>query len=274
MARPLTICGTAAAEAIPALHCVCETCQRAWQLGGKDLRTRAAYQFGRDVRVDFGPDSHLHMRAMGQDFAHLEHLLVTHSHQDHWLPEELAYRRPGFCVLPANLPPLTVYGNDRVLEAARRVLHDLEAMRIELREVRSYENVEVCPDMRVTTLKAAHAGDEDALNFLIQEPGRTVLIANDTGYWCEETWGFIAGTHIDIAIIDGTYGRYDQCGGHMGAPWVAKFSDRLRELGCRSEESRTIVTHFSHNGHSNHDQLVEIYESFGIEVAYDGLVLG
>ncbi len=274
MARRLTICGTAAAEAIPAIHCVCDTCRRAWELGGKDFRTRAAYQLGQDVRVDFGPDSHFHMRAMGQDYAHLQHLLITHSHQDHWLPEELSYRRPGFCVLPEGFPPLTVYGNDRVLEAARQRLGNLEAMRIELREIHSFQEVQVCPDLRLTTLKAEHAGEEDALNFLIEEPDRSLLVANDTGFWSEETWEFIAGRRVDVALIDGTCGRYDQNGGHMGAPWVAKFAARLGELGCLSDSPRLIVTHFSHNGHANHDQLVEIYTAYGIEVAYDGLVVG
>lgn len=274
MARPVTICGTGAAEAIPALHCVCDTCRRAWQLGGKDLRSRAAYNLGKDVRVDFGPDSHFHMRAAGSDFARLEHLLITHSHGDHWFPQDLVYRRPGFCVLPEDSPPLRVYGNRHVLAAARQWLSDLQAVRIEVREVHSHEVIVVSPDLQVTTLKAEHAGDEEALNFLIEEPGRSLLIAHDTGFWSDETWEFIAGRHVDVALIDGTYGRYDQRGGHMGAPWVARFVERLHEMGCFEETSRAIATHFSHNGHANHEELVDLYRPHSIEVAYDGMVLG
>jgi phosphoribosyl 1,2-cyclic phosphate phosphodiesterase len=237
------------------------------------MRTRAAYNLGDDVRIDFGPDSHLHMRAAGRDYSSLEHLLVTHSHDDHWFPKDLDYRRPGFCVLPEDAPPLTVYGNAQVMEAARASLKDPVASRIELREIRAFETFEAGRSLTVTTVRAEHAGDEEAVNFILREPGRTVLIAHDTGYWEEESWAFVAGIEIDVALIDSTYGRYDQNGGHMGAPWVVKFAGRLRELGCLGDAARVIATHFSHNGHANHGELVDIYNPHGIQVAYDGMIL-
>ena len=88
--------GTAAAEGWPALFCTCDACLQARARGGKEVRSRAAYMLGDRVRVDFGPDSYLHQQKYGLAYEKLEHLLVTHSHDDHWFPKDLAYRRAGF----------------------------------------------------------------------------------------------------------------------------------------------------------------------------------
>jgi len=270
--RTLRICGSAAAEAIPAIHCACPTCVEAWKRGGRNIRTRTAYNLGDDVRVDFGPDSYAHALAIGRGYSDLRHLLVTHSHEDHWQPHELAYRRPGFCVVPDG-PPLRVYGNGEVLDSLRAAIANLEAARIEPVLLRSFETRELGEGLSVTTLRASHKEDEDALNLLIQEPVRTVLIANDTGWWSDETWSFVAGRRIDLAVLDNTYGKYDQQGGHMGAPVVQRFAEKLRDLGCLSESSVVVANHFSHNGHALHEELEEMHAPAGIRVGYDGMEL-
>ncbi len=271
--RTLRVCGSAAAEAIPGLHCVCPICVEAWKRGGKNVRTRTAYNLGDDVRVDFGPDSYAHALAAGKDYSGLRHLLVTHSHEDHWQPHELAYRRPGFCVLPEDSPPLRVYGNEDVLGMLSPVIPDLAAARIEPVLLRSFETRDMGDGLSVTTLRAQHKENEDALNFLIHEPARTILIANDTGWWRDETWDFVAGRTIDVAVIDNTYGKYDQQGGHMGAPVVQRFAEKLRDLGCLSESSIVTANHFSHNGHALHEDLEEMHTPAGIRVGYDGMEL-
>ena len=48
----LLVCGTAAAEAIPALFCHCPLCSQARERGGKNLRSRTAYQLGETIRID------------------------------------------------------------------------------------------------------------------------------------------------------------------------------------------------------------------------------
>jgi phosphoribosyl 1,2-cyclic phosphate phosphodiesterase len=78
------VLGSAAAEGWPAAFCVCEACGEARRRGGKDLRRRTTYQLGDTVRVDWGPDSYASMIALGLDYAPLQHLFITHSHQEHF----------------------------------------------------------------------------------------------------------------------------------------------------------------------------------------------
>ncbi len=267
--RTLTILGSAAAEAFPGLHCVCETCREAWRRGGKDLRMRTAYDLGPDLRVDLGPDTCAHMLRLGRDFSRLRHLLVTHDHHDHWCPNELSYRRKGFCVL-RDLPPLRVYGTGESLEHLVRAAGPLEELRIEGIEARPGEVLALEEGLSALPLAAAHKGG-NALNYVIEDHGWTLLLANDTGWWEEETWETIAGRRLDVAILDCTYGRYDQQGGHMGAPVVIRFAERLRELGCLGAGARVVANHFSHNGHALHADLEAILHPAGIEVGYDGM---
>ena len=91
----LLICGSAAAEAVPGLFCTCPLCLKALKEGGKDIRSRTAYQLGKKIRIDFGPDTFYHMVKFGLRLDLLTDLIFTHSHRDHFNPGELENRRRG-----------------------------------------------------------------------------------------------------------------------------------------------------------------------------------
>ena len=44
------VCGSAAAEAVPGLFCTCPLCLKALEEGGKNRRSRTAYQLGEEIR--------------------------------------------------------------------------------------------------------------------------------------------------------------------------------------------------------------------------------
>ncbi len=81
------ICGSGASEGIPALFCPCEICRNARIRGGKEMRSRTAYQIGESVRIDFGPDLLMQQNVLGLRLDRLEHLFMTHSHKDHFTSE-------------------------------------------------------------------------------------------------------------------------------------------------------------------------------------------
>ena len=112
--------GTAAAEGWPGLFCRCGVCERARQAGGKNLRTRSQALIDGKILIDFPADSYLHMLRDGLDLPSIHTLILTHSHQDHWYPEDLAFRGEGFSHDIDGM--LDIYGNDACAARLRAIL--------------------------------------------------------------------------------------------------------------------------------------------------------
>ena len=109
--------GTAAAEGWPGLFCRCEVCRRAREAGGKNIRTRSQALIDDTILMDFPPDTYLHMLRDGLPLPEIRTLLLTHSHQDHWYPEDLAFRGEGFSHDIDGI--LEIYGNDACAQIGR-----------------------------------------------------------------------------------------------------------------------------------------------------------
>ena len=267
----LTVLGTAAAEGWPALWCVCEACREAARRGGPDIRMRAAYNIDGHVQIDLGPDALAQMWKFGLDYAQLTDLFFTHSHGDHLLAENLAFRRPGFSKLPAG-SVLKVHGNHQVRMAIENWVKVLPLVTVDFHLLRPFESIEA-GDVRVTPLLADHAGEEEAVIYLLESGERALLQGNDTGWFPDETWEFLAGREIDVALLDCTYGLQSGGGSHLGAPEVAQVKAEMLSTGALAPEGRVIATHFSHNGAALFRELTEYFAPHRIEVAYDGLVV-
>ena len=109
----ITYLGTAASEGLPAPFCTCPVCQKARQEGGKSVRTRTQALVDESLLIDFPPDTYLHWLRNNFDFLKVTDLLVTHSHMDHWYPDDLqATVEPFGHHDPAYT--LTLHGNEKV----------------------------------------------------------------------------------------------------------------------------------------------------------------
>lgn len=269
----ILICGTAAAEAWPAVFCHCDACDEARRRGGKNIRSRTGYMVGETIRIDYGPDATSHSLKYDLAYEKLRHLLVSHTHWDHWVPEELLYRKPGFSQIPET-EVLTIYGNDKVFARADAVLKgEWERHRLRFVPVTLFEPIPLEHDLTATPLRAAHDPTEACVNWLLTHNGRTFLQAHDTGWWSGETWEFLRGQKLDALVMDTTHGSIENERGHMGCEAVHRAKLKLEEQGSISEETRFIATHFSHNGRWLHEDLEAFFGPRGIEVAYDGMRL-
>jgi len=267
----LTILGSAAAEGIPALFCHCEVCRHARAQGGPDIRRRTSYLWDEDILIDLGPDLFFAQVSFNLDYAKLHHLLMTHSHADHFLPESLQYRHPGFSILPADCW-LTVYGNARIERRVRKICTgDLSKYFFDCQRARVGEEIDLDAGRSAVPVAAAHAEGEECLNYILKADGKTILVGNDSGWWQEETWQMLAAYEFDVAIIDCTYGRNDSCEGHLGVPGLLATRNELRKVGALASDSRVIANHFSHNGQATHDELIELLRPEGVEGGYDGM---
>ena len=265
----VTILGSAAAEGWPALFCACDTCKRARAAGGKNIRSRAAVQFGPKHRFDFGPDSWYHEAVLGADLSALEYLFISHSHGDHWRPGELTYLRAPFA--HDNKVPLNVYGTEAVIRKGVETLGAVET--VVFHEAEPLVPI-MAGELIVTPITASHMTTELCLNYVVTVGERNVLCAWDTGWYeDDETWRYLETLRLYCVIMECTCGPVKCERNHMDFEHHLAAKERLANAGAISSDCVFVATHFSHNVGLLHDELEHILNPHGVQVAYDGMTI-
>ena len=281
----LVFLGTAAAEAIPGLWCGCPVCREARKRGGKDIRRRCSYLIDGDTMVDFGPDSFAQMLMANINLAELKRIIFTHPHEDHMSPVQFLYRRtPGFCT---DVPEykLDVLGSKVTLR--QLVSGILSSNSPTLDAVNLFDYLRLNPitvtegewaksgDVEVLPVTASHAPGLGAMIYAIRRSGKTLLIANDTGWLADEAWAMLDGVKFDAAVIECTIGfrNPDANKTHQGFNTTVKFRRKLIDMRCLAPDAPAYVTHFSHNGQALHEEFVARFKPYGMTVAYDGFAV-
>ena len=270
----LKILGSAAAEGFPGFWCSCEFCNKARELGGKNIRRRSAYLLDEDTLVDCGPDMNWQMNEFGIDPRNIERLLITHSHSDHLCADQFYLRSARFSHVPRTLK---VFGN---AESLRRINEETYEpgfdMFMDMRAI-THGDVFTDGDLTVTAIPAVHIKSEPCFNFVLSRHGKSALIASDTGWWSAEGWALAAQFKFNVVVLECTFGLMaegsDANSGHMGCYSTLKFRDELARLGALAEGCRVAANHYSHNAWPLQHELDEFYRGTGIEAGYDGMTI-
>ncbi|MDQ0414043.1 MBL fold metallo-hydrolase [Mesobacillus stamsii] len=263
--------GTAAAEGFPNAFCRCETCLKARELGEKNIRTRSSTIIDDVIKFDYSPDSYMQALRDNIDFGMIEHLLVTHSHSDHYNAFDLECRRMG--IAHGLQHPMHIYGNDAVMHHTRVAIGRFAGKRFAFHLLRPFETIAV-GEILVTPLLADHDQMETCLLYVIEKDGKKLLYGHDSGWFPEATWEWLKEKNLDCAILDCTLGRTGNSRdrNHMGVETVLEVQRQFQKKNIVKKEAQIIVTHFSHNSGLLHEELEKIFESSGIVVAHDGLI--
>ncbi len=238
------ILGTAAAERIPAMFCKCTVCQNAMKTGGRNARSQTQVLIDDDLLIDFGQDTYLHFLQTGRDLTKVKHMLITHSHGDHYVPGDFMMTNRGHG--NNDISQIAVYGNEECKELFNRVTTEKKAVFV---QVKPYETYEI-GDYQVTPLPAVH-GTRNPYCYIIEKDGKSLLYNLDTEIFPDAVYEFIRQKQFafDMVLCDGTYfalaGHY---GTHMSLFENVAHRDRLAQMGALKENTQWIVTHFSHNG--------------------------
>lgn len=271
--------GTAAAEGWPAMFCDCLSCQRARELGGKNLRTRAQAVIDERLLIDFGPDTYLHVVKDGLRLHEIRHCIITHSHSDHFYATDLIMKARPYASSGRKMP-LIVYGSKRIEELyirMREVDDDCENLDecVIIQEINAFRPIKIL-DYTVTPLLATHNPSETCFIFMIEDKnGNTLLYGNDTAWFPEETWNYLRGKKLDIVSLDCTRGILEDCATHLSYEGDVRTKERLEMIGCIHEKTVCILTHFSHNcGYGlTHGEMEEMAKDDNFLVAYDGFTI-
>lgn len=273
--------GTCAAEGLPGLFCSCDVCERARKKGGRNIRTRSQTLINDDLLIDFSADTYMHVLDYGLDLRKVKACLITHSHDDHFYPYDFIYRMsPTYAVFPnggKDKKPLDVYATKRTGKALKKLIRKEAAKggdknALKLHKIKKFCSYDIL-GYKITPLRACHAPETDPVIFIIQKDGKSILYANDTGYFSDDTWKYIeqSGMVFDFVSLDCTCtnSEEDNCYKyHMSLAVCKKVKERLLK---KNADGHTVfcLHHFSHNGGYIYDELVPIAEKEGFIVSYD-----
>lgn len=268
----LTFNGTAAAEGFPALFCECKHCQKARELGGKNIRTRSSCLINEQYLIDFPPDTYMHVLHGKLRLSKVKHIIVTHSHEDHFQPYELLMKRPPFAH-PKEDEILHVYGNDGVYERFVQAGCARENNRKYLKYTHVYTGKQFkAGEANILPLRADHVNGHEVCHIYIINIGdKYLLYGHDTGYFPEETWETLKSFKLDGVILDCTCGKIECERGHMGITANVKVKERLINQGSADGKTTFIITHFSHNCGPLYEDMVKLAEENGFIATFDGM---
>lgn len=287
----LRFLGTSAGELYPGLWCRCRNCRIAREGTDQDRRQSAALAVAPGngnasptILIDFPSEIAEQCRKHRVDLTRLEHLLVTHSHGDHWFPyllrwrskpKELSENPPAHPGGPrfTELPILHVYGNAAVEAILHREIgENLAPYEVEFHRVFPGD-VFPAGALRVTALAANHdVGREAAVHYVLQDDSATVLYGLDGDTFLPETREALRAFRFDVVILESTYGFGDG-GNHRNFARVESEAQWFREETRLTPGGRIVATHFSPHHAPPHAETETYLKRHAIIAAWDGLEL-
>lgn len=281
-----TFLGTSAGEQYPGFWCRCENCEKARRLGGRNIRKNSCACFAGDTLLDFGVEIFMQAERFGVQVIDMKHLLVTHSHEDHFCPYLLLWRRmdPSLPLPPPKnavgprfspLDTLHVYGNEPVCDGVRQFVRgEPGEWAMEITQVEPLCEFAAGP-MRVVPLQANHPdrGGHSGLNYIIHREGRTILYATDTGWFLPESYEEVAKHKYDLAVVEGTFGYGADCEAHMDFRKLERLRQQFRRDQLLKPGALFCATHIAPHFTPVHDEIAPLMADKGVTVAYDGMVV-
>lgn len=280
----ITFLGTSAATAMPLPFCNCDVCKEAKHYGGKDIRKRASIVVNNDMLIDLGPDSVNACYQYGIDLSNIKYILQTHAHSDHFDAGHFITRHPEYATKDVN--SISLLASNNTFNAMNNMLknEDYNAdifgeefqknLKISL-YVTSYNYTISLGSYLITSLNSLHDTNQQAQIFMISDDNKTVLYGTDLLSMESAISEFFINSdrYIDVLILDQTYGKGCNAGGHLDADQVVETINKLKKLNNITDDTLVYATHISHEGNFTHEKMQKLADKHGYNIAYDGLVI-
>ncbi len=262
--------GTSAGEQYPGFWCRCENCEKARQLGGKNIRKNSCAWISPETLIDFPAEIFMQAERYAVPVIDTEYLLFTHSHEDHFYPYYFGWRRRGARI--TELRPLQIYGNEQVCGGISELAgEDLSGLALEVNPIEPFNEYPVGP-MQIVPLVANHPdGEGRGLNYIIHREGKTILYALDTDWFLPETYDAINSFTYDLVVIEGTFGLRAEATGHMNLAKVEQAYQLFQQDNLLKPEALFCVSHMSPHFTPIYDEIAPVMAEKGITIAYDGM---
>jgi len=207
--------------------------------------------------------------------------LITHTHSDHFYPEELRCKRKGYCK-EDTVPTLRVYGSSDVKKTVFSSLSYANELckggRVAFIELSPYEPLDV-EGYTVTAYPAKH-GTDNPYFYSLSKDGKSILIMNDTARPNPEVMQKLkeSGESFDLVSFECTFGncdyfaRHGDRAKHMGIVDNIAVRELLVKNGNVKDSTVYVITHFTHNGFDvGYGDMARLADRHGFILAYDGI---
>ncbi len=265
--------GTAAAEGIPGMFCNCRVCRNALKIRGKEIKTRSQALLDDKLLIDFPADTYMHILNHGLDLRNIHNVIITHSHSDHFYPNDFWCRFEGIAYDIVE-EPLNIYVTEAGYNKALRQLgEDMNETRVKFHKIAPFEPFDV-EDYHIIPLAADHDSTSNPVIYIIEKGGKSLLYAHDTGIFPDSTWDYLEkyNKKFELISLDCTgVAQKNWRRSHLCLNTDKEVYDRLTEIGVCDKNTIVYVNHFSHNGMLTHKELVVEAEKYGFLVTYDSL---
>jgi phosphoribosyl 1,2-cyclic phosphate phosphodiesterase len=223
-----------------------------------------------DLLIDLGPDIVSAANRFGLYLGGLRTVLITHRHSDHWLPDNLNWREPGFAATPVE--PLTVYGPQDALLAIEP--HLARGTELSAHAVTAGERWRAGSYV-VTAVPATHGGGTlEPLLYVVDDGTHCLFYATDTSSLGKGAWDILGPLGaVDVILLDETSGLSSGGEGHHGFQRFLATRAQMIDSGLLGPGSALYAHHFSHNGKLTHKALVERFAPYSVSVTYDGMTI-
>lgn len=238
---------------------------------GAEFRRFSSALVDGDLLIDPGPHIFDYAEWSGQPslFDGVKHIIVTHSHGDHFTPETVA----RLCVDR----DCTLYADGTVLRPLIEQLGAETARRIKFVPVTPRTPIPV-GDYLITPVRSNHATanpGEQTLNYIVERAGKCFFYGLDSGWITYDAFTAMRKLRFDAFVFEATLGDVpddDRIFGHTSLEMIEPMMRSLRRVDCIDAGTTVMISHMARTLHTCHRDLVERCKPLGIIPAYDGMV--
>lgn len=229
---------------------------------GKSMRRCTSTLLDGTLLLDAGVHIRAALDEFGVDPAHIENILYTHRHTDHFHPgvlKSIAAARDALGM------PLSVYAP---FPAPADIPEN-----VQWTTVQTFSPFPV-GIFTVRAMEASHT--VDTVWYHIDDGEKTLLYALDGAWFPCRTAYALRNAQLDYMILDATVGDIPgdyRVFEHNSLPMLRLMAKSFCAFGFLAPDGKIILDHIARTLHAPHEKLCEDVAADGFLVAYDGMTL-
>lgn len=271
----ITYYGTGDGYGIPEPFCSCRMCSYARQHKGRDVRTRSQATID-DVMIDCSMDMFAHQVFYGLDMREHRHILITHTHSDHYAAAEMTARYQDAGEWHLYLPPTAAQSEQARMQKIMERKGKTPPNRVPIVHAIAPFETQKIGSFMVTALPSRHSPGCETQLYILQREGKAIFWVHDSGLLRDDAIDYLrtCGIRFDAVSMDCTLARGSNfTPAHMDILQCRQTADMLLDMGRADGDTVFVLSHIGHLIDRTHDELVREAAALGMIVAYDTMQL-